>query len=231
MTDVQTADPTTDHDATLLAINTIRALAMDAVEQANSGHPGTPMALAPLAYLLYTRHMVHNPADACETVGAWREAVARVDGPTMLVLSRQNLPVLEGTDADAVAQGAYVVTGEDEDPDVVLLATGSEVSLAVEAAGLLADRDVVARVVSMPSWELFEQQDDEVIDEVLPPEVPVLSVEAASSFGWSRWADDSVAIEEFGVSSPGPVAFEAFGFTPEAVADAALDLLDAQEDA
>ncbi|HWI03262.1 MAG TPA: transketolase C-terminal domain-containing protein, partial [Acidimicrobiales bacterium] len=143
-------------------------------------------------------------------------------------LSRQDLPVLDGTDEDLVERGAYIVEDADDDelPDVVLLATGSEVQLCVAAAAILAERDVVARVVSMPSWELFDEQDDEYQEEVLPDEVPVLSVEAATTFGWSQWADDSVGLDQFGVSAPAADAFEEFGFTPEAVADAALDLLE-----
>jgi transketolase len=188
----------------------------------------------PIEHLAAVRAIPHlhvlRPADAKEVAGAWRHAIARTDGPTMLVLSRQNLPVLEGTDPDLVEQGAYVVSGDDvSDPDIVLVATGSEVSLAIAAAERLAERDVAAQVVSMPSWELFEEADDDVIDEVLPPDVPVLSVEAATSFGWSRWADDSVSIEEFGHSAPYQDVYEAFGFTPEAVAEAALDLLDIEE--
>jgi transketolase len=173
--------------------------------------------------------VVLRPGDATETAGAWRQALLRTDGPTLLALSRQNLPVLEGTDAGAVAHGAYVVAPDDGDPGVVLVATGSEVSLAVEAAGVLAEREVSARVVSMPSWELFEEREDDEIVQVLPPDVPVLSIEAATSFGWSRWADDSVAIDTFGESAPAAAVFEHFGFTPEAVADAAEDLLDAFE--
>jgi len=187
----------------------------------------------PIEHLASLRCMPHlhvlRPADATEVVGAWRQAIGRPDGPSMLVLSRQGLPVLEGTDADAVAQGAYVVVdGGDEDgyPDVVLLATGSEVSLCVEAARLLAERGIGARVVSMPCWELFEETDDDYVDEVLPSEVPVLAVEAASGFGWSRWADDTLTVDEFGASGPGTSVLEDFGFTPEVVADAAQDLLD-----
>jgi len=189
----------------------------------------------PIEHLAALRAMPHlhviRPADARETAGAWRQALARTDGPTMIVLSRQNLPVLEGSDPDQVPQGAYVVAGgEFEDPDIVLVATGSEVSLAVEAGALLAEREVVARVVSMPCWELFEEASDEVIDDVLPPQVPVLSVEAGTSFGWARWADDSVAIDEFGHSAPAADVFTACGFTPDGVADAALDLLDVTEE-
>ena len=169
--------------------------------------------------------VVLRPADAKEVAGAWAEAIARTDGPTVLALSRQDVPVLEGTDADAVGAGAYVVV-EADDPDVVLVATGAEVSLAVEAARLLVEDDLTARVVSMPSWELFSEQDEDYQDEVLGVDAPVLSVEAATSFGWERWADEHVAVDGFGSSAPGTVVLEELGFTPGAVAEAARQLVE-----
>ena len=170
---------------------------------------------------------VLRPADARETVGAWRHAISRLDGPTLLALSRQDLRVLEGTDDGKVQLGAYVVEDAGDDlPDVVLVATGSEVEVCVDAATVLAEQDVAARVVSMPSWELFEQQDEDYQDDVLPDSVPVLSVEAATTFGWSRWADDHVGMDRFGASAPADELFEEFGFSPAAVADAALELLE-----
>ena len=172
---------------------------------------------------------VLRPADARETVGAWRHAIERFEGPTLLALTRQDVPVLEGSDPDLVQQGAYIVhddTEFDELPDLVLIGTGSEVQICVEAATLLADQDIAARVVSMPSWELFEEQDEDYQEEVLPSDVPVLSVEAATTFGWSRWADDHVGLDHFGASAPAEELFAEFGFTPEAVADAALELLE-----
>ena len=108
----------------------------------------------------------------------------------------------------------------------MIVATGSEVHVAVEAAGLLAEDDLSVRVVSMPSWELFAEQDEEYQEEVLGDDVPVLSVEAATSMGWARWADEHVAIDQFGASAPGATLLTEFGFTPQAVADAARDLLD-----
>jgi transketolase len=171
---------------------------------------------------------VIRPADANESAQALRIALEQ-DGPTALILSRQNLPVLEGTAERAAAgveRGAYVLIEGGDDPDVVLIGTGSEVSLCVEAAGILAGEDIVARVVSMPSWDLFEHQDDDYQDLVLGPGAPVLSVEAASSFGWARWADDSVAIDHFGASAPGSTVLREFGFTGEHVAERAQALLD-----
>ena len=164
-----------------------------------------------------------RPADANETAAAWRIALES-DGPTALVLSRQDVPVLPGTDPDGVARGAYVLVDARE-PDIVLVGTGSEVSLCVEAAGLLADQEVTSRVVSMPSWELFAAQSDEYQTSVLPPEVPTLAVEAAASLGWDRWADDSVSLDRFGASAPGDIALANLGYTPENVADRARQLV------
>ena len=184
----------------------------------------------PVEHLAALRAMpglhVLRPADARETVGAWRHAIARTDGPSLLALSRQALPVLESSSAREVARGAYVVVPDDDNPDIVLIATGSEVSLAVEASQLLAEHDISARVVSMPCWELFEQQGGAYQDLVLPPDVPALSIEAATSFGWSRWADEHIALDRFGASAPAPALYEHFGFTPQVIAQAAEELLD-----
>ncbi|HEU0171830.1 MAG TPA: transketolase, partial [Acidimicrobiales bacterium] len=160
-----------------------------------------------------------RPADANETAAAWRIALES-DGPTALVLTRQDVPVLPGTDPDGVARGAYVLV-DARQPDVVLLGTGSEVALCVDAAGLLADQGLTSRVVSMPSWDLFAAQSDEYQTSVLPPEVPTLAVEAAASLGWDRWADDSVSLDRFGASAPGGIALANLGYTPENVADRA----------
>jgi transketolase len=168
---------------------------------------------------------VIRPADANESSAALRIALES-DGPTALILSRQSLPVLEGTADGEVDRGAYVLVEGGEDPDVVLIGTGSEVSVCVDAAKLLEADGIIARVVSMPSWDLFEAQDDDYQDLVLGPGSPTLSVEAASSFGWSRWADDSVAIDHFGLSGPGAEVLAEFGFTPEHVAARAQTLLD-----
>ncbi len=150
---------------------------------------------------------VIRPADANETVAAWRAAVEH-DGPTALVLSRQNLTVV--TDGSAVATGAGIVR-DSAGAQVVLLATGSEVSLCVEAAAALEAAGTATRVVSLPSWDRFEAQSDDFRSSVLPPGVPVLSVEAATTFGWARWADDSIGINRFGASAPGAVVLDKLG--------------------
>jgi transketolase len=169
---------------------------------------------------------VVRPADANETAHAWRIAVDG-NGPVALLLTRQKVPVLEGTAEafEGVARGAYVLEHGSEDPDLVLIGTGSEVHVCVEAARLLDGEGVVTRVVSMPCWDLFEAQDEAYQESVLPVDVPTLAVEAASSFGWSRWADDSVSIDRFGASAPGTTVLEKLGYTPEHVAAEARALL------
>jgi transketolase len=169
---------------------------------------------------------VLRPADANETAHAFRVAVDG-DRATGLVLSRQNLPVLEGTSNayEGVKKGAYVLKDTTGTPDVILVGTGSEVQVCVGAAELLASKNITARVVSMPSWDLFEAAGPAYQAEVLVPGVPKLSVEAASSFGWARWVDDSVSIDRYGASAPGAVALKNFGFTPENVCDRAEQLL------
>ena len=165
---------------------------------------------------------VVRPADANETVGAYVHALSRKlgDGPTALCLTRQGVPVLEGTRRD-VSCGAYVLWEPDGGATCgVLIATGSEVSLALEAARLLAERhDRKVRVVSAPCLEAFERQGPAYRDEVLPPDLrPRLAVEAGIGLGWARYADDTVALDRFGASAPAGVLAEKFGFTPEAIA-------------
>ncbi len=165
--------------------------------------------------------VVLRPADANETAQAWRVALERSDGPTLLALSRQKLPVLDPP-AGGVAKGAYVAA---DGTQVVLIGTGSEVSLCLAARDVLSKEGVSARVVSMPSWELLRAQPQAYRDEVLTPGVPRLAVEAASPMGWCEWADDTVTLDRFGASAPGNVVFEKLGFTAEGVASKARELL------
>ncbi|HUR77739.1 MAG TPA: transketolase [Acidimicrobiales bacterium] len=169
---------------------------------------------------------VIRPADANETAHAVRIAVES-NGPTLLILSRQDLVVLEGT-ADRfadVARGAYVLR-QAADAAITLIGTGSEVWVCVDAAELLAADGIGARVVSMPSWELFAMQNDEYRNAVLDDSTPTLAVEAAASFGWERWADDSVSIDHFGASGPGDEVLAKFGYTPTNVAHRARLLIE-----
>lgn len=171
---------------------------------------------------------VLRPADATEVAGAWQVAIAS-DGPSAIILSRQDIPVLAGTRADEVARGAYALNDVD-DPDIILIATGSEVALCVEAAERLAAEGVAARVVSFPCWELFEALPPDEQDAVIDPDVPSVTVEAGVTLGWERYADLPVGIDRFGESAPGNVALERLGMTVDAVVDAAFEVLDAYQD-
>jgi transketolase len=163
---------------------------------------------------------VIRPADANEAAEAWRAILDGLGGPVCLVLSRQNVPVLDRSvvaPAAGLRRGAYVLSDVDS-PDVVLVATGAEVGTALAARDLLAERGVQARLVSMPSWELFEAQDAEYRDEVLPAGVPKISVEAGSTFGWAKWVDASIGIDSFGASGKGDRVLAHFGISPDGVA-------------
>jgi transketolase len=167
-----------------------------------------------------------RPADANETAHAVRIAVDS-EGPTLLILSRQDLPVLDGT-ADRygdVARGAYVLR-DTADAAITLVGTGSEVFVCLEAADVLAAEGVAARVVSMPSWDLFSAQSDDYREAVLDDARPILAVEAGSSFGWERWSDDAVSIDRFGASGPGDEVLNMLGFTPANVAARARALIE-----
>jgi len=176
---------------------------------------------------------VIRPADANETVEAWRVALTHRDGPVALALTRQKLPTLDRArlaSADGLARGAYILAeAENGQPEVIIIATGSEVHVALAAQELLAQRGVAARVVNMPSWELFERQPRDYRHAVLPPAITArLAVEAGVAQGWHRYvgpAGDVVSIERFGASAPYKVLWEKFGFTAENVATRALALL------
>ena len=169
-----------------------------------------------------------RPADANETIDAWREAIARTTGPTALVMTRQKLPVLPPS-AGGVARGAYVLHEPEGGPQAILIATGSEVHVAIGAAKLLAGEGVRARVVSMPSWELFAAQDQGYRDQVLPPAIRArVAIEAASPMGWERWTTSDgaiLAMRSFGASAPGDTLFREFGFTPTGAAALVRDVL------
>nr|MBA2319540.1 transketolase [Deltaproteobacteria bacterium] len=171
---------------------------------------------------------VLRPCDGAETVEAWRIALQRSMGPTSLVLTRQNLPEFDHGGRPAVGRGAYVLRAGGEQPDLVLIGTGSEVALCVEAAEKLAERGTVARVVSMPWREQFLAEDKAYRASVLPAGVPRLSVEAATTLGWHGIVGDtgdSVGIDHFGASAPANVLAEKFGFTADAVVARAEALL------
>ena len=169
-----------------------------------------------------------RPADANETAQAWRLAV-KAGSPVGLILTRQDIPILAETAElapEGVGRGAYVLAEpQDGPPEIVLAGSGSEVQHCVTAAATLAADGVRARVVSFPSWDRFEAQPDDYRASVFPAGVPVLSIEAGSTFGWDRYADDAIGIDHFGASAPWRVAMEKFGFTADHVVERARALL------
>ena len=175
-----------------------------------------------------------RPADANEVVQAWKIAIERRDGSTALALSRHGVPVLDRSiyaSAEGVQKGAYILADLGEgDPELILMASGTEVSLIVAAGERLAAEGVNVRLVSFPSWELFESQGQDYIDEVLPPTIQArLSVEAGVSFGWERWVGNKgaiIGVDRFGASAPQKVVYEKFGLTVENVVKTAKSLLD-----
>jgi transketolase len=175
---------------------------------------------------------VIRPADANETSVAW-QSVFDTDGPVAMLLTRQNVPVLDPGPAEGALRGAYVRKDSDGEPDVILVGTGSEVSVALAARGILAERGVDARVVSMPSWEIFDAQSQEYKDSVLPPSVEArVSVEAGVPVGWERYVGfqgRSVGINRYGASTPGEELLKELGINPENVANVALGLLGRSE--
>jgi len=185
----------------------------------------------PIEHLMSLRAMpglrLIRPADANETAAAWQVHIDG-DGPTAIVVSRQKLPVLEGTAERAmagVAHGAYMLV-EADNPELILVGTGSEVSLCVDVAVRLASQGRRASVVSMPSWDLFAAQDIAYRETVLPSGVRKLAVEAGVTLGWERWTDAAVGIDRFGASAPGATALEELGINPDHVTARALELLE-----
>jgi transketolase len=174
--------------------------------------------------------VVIRPADASETYQAWLEALKHQDGPTALALSRQGLPVLEVPEG-SVAKGAYVLADAGGKPDVILIGTGSEVSLCLAAKERLLEEGVAVRVVSMPSWELFEEQDESYRESVLPREVSArVAVEAGVPVGWERYVGHSgatVSLDRFGASAPGDVVMDKLGFNVDNVVRTVQALLGA----
>jgi transketolase len=167
-----------------------------------------------------------RPGDANETSAAWALAIDRRDGPVALALTRQKLPVLEGTAQKAregVARGGYVLRDAGGTPELILIGTGSELQLAMAAAQTLDGEGIACRVVSLPCWERFEAQDQAYRDAVLPPDIRKrVSIEVGVSLGWERWVGDEGAIiglDHFGASAPAGTIFEHFGFTADRVAD------------
>jgi len=219
--------------AALMKLQTVYVFTHDSIGLGEDGPTHQP--IEQLAALRSIPNLtVIRPADANETAEAWRAALKKETGPTALILTRQTLPLIDRTKcapAEGVQKGGYtLLDAPDKKPEVILIATGSEVSLALGAHEALARRGVAARVVNMPSWELFEAQPFAYRSEVLPREVTVrLAIEAASPLGWHKYTGpdgDVIGIETFGASAPHKTLFEKYGFTVENVVSRAIALLD-----
>ena len=190
----------------------------------------------PIEHLMALREIpglvVSRPADATETVEVWRAAMSRQDGPTVMAFTRQNLPVLDRSTlspASGVLKGGYILWESGDSPQVVIMATGSEVHIALEAGQALESEGIAARVVSMPSWEVFDEQPKEYRDSVLPPTLRArVSVEAGTTKGWERYVGldgASVGMSGYGASAPAAVLYENFDITAKRVADEARQLV------
>jgi transketolase len=173
--------------------------------------------------------LVMRPGDGNETSGAYKVAVSETMRPTLLALSRQNLPNLEGSSIDAVAKGGYILSDSEGTPDLILIGTGGELYLCAKAAEILKAEGIKVRVVSLPCWELFDEQSAEYKESVLPKAVKKrLAVEAGSTMGWHRFITDEgdvLGVDTFGASAPGNVVLEKFGFTVDNVVAKAKALL------
>jgi transketolase len=179
------------------------------------------MALRAVPHLVVIR-----PADANEVADAWKYAIAHRDVPTALALTRQNLPTLAETNRGLLSKGAYVLKDFGDEPQLILVASGSEVSLIYSAAVKLFTEGISTRVVSFPSWELFEKQDAAYRESVLPKNITArLAVEAGATLGWERYARSVIGLDHYGASAPYKVIFEKFGFTVENVVARAKELL------
>ena len=217
--------------AALMELPVIYVFTHDSIGLGEDGPTHQPVEHLP-ALRAIPHLVVIRPADANETVQAWRFALQQRKRPVALLLSRQNLPVLDRSPlaaAEGLQRGAYVLADADGTPDIILMASGSEVPLVLDAARRLAEQGVRARVVSMPSWELFEEQPAEYRNQVLPPNITArLAVEAAVPLGWERYIGergDVIGLNRFGASAPYQVLFQQFGFNVEHVVQRARALL------
>jgi transketolase len=184
----------------------------------------------PIEHLMALRAVpnltVIRPADANEVAQAWKVAITQKNTPTALALTRQNVPTLAGTERGMLSKGAYVLKDFGENPQLILMASGSEVSLIYGAAEKLFAEGTPVRVISFPSWELFEKQDEAYRESVLPKNVTArLAVEAGATLGWERYASSVIGIDHYGASAPYKVIFEEYGFTAERVAAKAKELM------
>ena len=214
--------------AALMDIHRITVFTHDSIALGEDGPTHQPVEHV-MALRSIPGYTVLRPADANETAAAWDYAVTH-DGPVALVLTRQDLPILDPDRVpdDAVDTGAYVLRDTDTPPDVVLVATGSEVALAIDAADALDDEGLHTRVVSMPSMENFESQNDEYRESVLPSAVPTVAIEAGITRGWHHLVGDDgavIGLDRFGLSGPGDEVYAELGFTVDRVVDTARNVV------
>lgn len=214
--------------SSIMKIPTTYVLTHDSIGVGEDGPTHEPIEQLAMLRSMPNFH-VFRPADATETIAAWYSAVTSLETPTALVLSRQNLPQLSGSSKEAL-KGAYVLEdSKKEVPDAIIIATGSEVSLAVEAKAELAKDGVDVRVVSMPCMDIFEEQSDEYKESVLPKNVRArVAVEALGDFGWGKYVGldgKTITMKGFGASAPAATLFKKFGFTTENVVAAVKEVL------
>jgi transketolase len=217
--------------AALMGVRTIFVFTHDSIGVGEDGPTHQP--IEQIMNLRQVPNMtVIRPADANETLEAWRLALTNTSGPTTLVFSRQNLPVLDRSVCSAASgaiRGGYILWESVPNPDLILIATGSEVSIALAAAHKLAENGTKVRVVSLPSWEIFDRQPREYRDSVLPPAITArIAVEAGIKLGWEHYVGLSgkiIGMETFGASAPASILFEKFGFTVAKIIEAAKELL------
>jgi transketolase len=214
--------------AAMMGLPAVYVFTHDSIGLGEDGPTHQPVEQA-MSLRLIPGLRVVRPADANETVEAWRMALEHTDGPTALLLSRQDLPVLDPERTANARRGGYVLSRTLGPPRVVLIATGSEVHLALEAKALLESQTITTQVVSLPCWELFAEQDEAYIARVLPQGAMRVAIEAGVTLGWERWVRNHsyvIGLDRFGASAPYEVLFREFGLTAENVVDRVLRLLE-----
>ena len=215
--------------ASLMGLRVIYVFTHDSIGLGEDGPTHQPIEQLPALRAMPNLDVV-RPADGNETAQAWKLALSRRHGPTALLLSRQNVPTLTTPEqAQGVQMGGYVLSDPPGTLQVVLVSSGTELQLAVKAQAQLAAEGIAARVVSLPSWEQFEAQPEAYRQAVFPPELPVVAVEAASPFGWERYAHRVVGINRYGASAPYETVYQKLGITAEAVVAAAKELVSEME--
>jgi transketolase len=218
--------------AALMEVHSIFVFTHDSIFLGEDGPTHQPIEHLPALRAIPNLSVI-RPADANETAVAWRVAIEHRGGPVALCLTRQVLPIVDRSKygaAEGLVKGAYVLAdGKGETPEIILIASGSEVAPALETYEKLTGEGIAARLVSMPSWDLFEKQPQSYRDEVLPPEVTArLAIEAAAPFGWERYVGtkgDVIGIKRFGASAPYKILAEKFGFTAANILQHAHKLL------